>query len=791
MNRLIISLLAALALLLPAGLQAQTATGSWEIIPTFGSPTRVIDTPQTVWILTSTGSLIGYDKETTELAAYNRNNRLNGNVVAGIWYNPERKYLIVVHKDLNIDIVYDEGRTVNVGDLMFATTDMGTVFDVSFHGNNAYLATSAGMVILNAERGLISQTCYTSGPLAAIAVTDNWIFAEQSSNGNIVRAPLHGNHALNLFKSTNAAAYANSAKSQWGNIMPLDDDKLLLVDANQDVAVATFDAAKLDTDPRNSATVVKIPNVRCVYNRMNITKDGYTAQNASYISYINRDGSLKGQTAHNVASLNSTYDIFANWNSSKPEELWRVTSAGLGQWNATNKAYTKEPFKPVCTSGTNVGQFAAASDGRIYIANIGITQSTYGSLTGTGTACTIDIIYPDGSLKTVSTGVKAHYCVIANPKNPDEIVIGGFNGLYRYNVAEKKLTTYDPKNSYIGTGSVRGVTFDTHGNLWVTESTKSPSGQQYIRLIPEKEWNSGQLTSDIIKEIGVQEYRHSTRLDFLPIGPGYLATRATSRLILIDLNGTYEDVSDDKVAIVDWNNDQDGLSMAAYNLFTFAVDKNNWTWIGTDSELAYYSDIKKAFTSSPEPARPKVPRNDGTDLADYLCNNVDVYWVAVDENNHKWIATAGSGLYRANEDGTEILDHFTTDNSEIPTNNVMAVYPDPNSNKVYVGTELGLSILRTNSSPSKPNYKEVYAYPNPVTPEYTGYITIAGLMKDSLVKIADAAGRTFYEATSDGGSVIWDGCDGSGNRVKSGVYFVYASQKDGSAATVTKIVVVN
>lgn len=160
-------------------------------------------------------------------------------------------------------------------------------------------------------------------------------------------------------------------------------------------------------------------------------------------------------------------------------------------------------------------------------------------------------------------------------------------------------------------------------------------------------------------------------------------------------------------------------------------------------------------------------------------------------NNHKWIAAAGSGLYRVNEDGTQILDHFTTENSDIPSDNVMSIYPDPNSNKVYVGTDIGLSILHSTSAPAKSNYKEVYAYPNPVTPDYTGYITITNLMKDSQVKIADAAGRTFFEATSDGGSVVWDGCDSSGHRVKSGVYFVYAFQKNGSDATVTKIVVVN
>ena len=188
-----------------------------------------------------------------------------------------------------------------------------------------------------------------------------------------------------------------------------------------------------------------------------------------------------------------------------------------------------------------------------------------------------------------------------------------------------------------------------------------------------------------------------------------------------------------------------------------------------------------------------MARNDGTDLADYLLTNIKCYDVSVDANNNKWVATIGSGLYRVSPDGSEIIEHLTTDNSDLPSNNVIAVYADPESNKVYVGTDLGLAIYHSGSTPARKDFDDVYAYPNPVTPEYTGYITVTGLMADSLVKITDSAGRVVFEGRSDGGSVVWDGFDGSGSRVKSGVYFVYASSSaSGSAqAAVTKIVVVN
>lgn len=783
MKRLIISLLALLALILPAA--AQSSGGAWEIIPTYGTPTKAIDSPQTVWVLAN-GTLLGYDKETTEIAAFNRNNRLNGNKIAGIWYNPDKHYLFVVHNDMNIDMVYDDGRTVNVGDLMFSTTEVKSVNDVAFHGNNAYLATSAGLIILNAERGLILQTCFTSYPLQKIAVTDGWIFATKES-GRILRAPRQGNHALNLFKETSTYTYKN------GDIFPLDADKLLITDTNQDVAVVTCSDV-------GSLTATKIPNVRCVAGRMNPTKDGYTAQNVNYVSYIDHQGNLIVQTAHNIASLDSNKDFLTNWNPAKPAEIWRATAAGIGLWNATDKAYTTGPVKPVTTSGTNVGQFAPAPDGRIYLANIGIVGSTYQNKSNSGTAASIDIINKDGKIQPVNTGVTGMYSFAVNPKNSDEIVIGSYHGLYRYNVASKKLVVYREDNSSLKLNGrpanqylVNGVCFDPEGNLWAIQNSPNPTSlQKSVHFVPANSWNNeAPKDSWTEKYIGFSDYMSSTRISFLPIGPGYLLIGGKGNLICIDLGNTYSDLSDDKVAMYGWTVDEDGLSIECNNIIYSVADQTNQVWIGTGAFLTLYKDISKIFTSSPAPSRPKVSRNDGTDLADHLCANMDTYWIAPDVNNHKWIATAGSGLYRVNEDGTQILNIYTTDNSDLPSNNIMAVYSDPNTNKVYVGTDIGLSILYTASSPAKTNYKEVYAYPNPVTPDYTGYITITGLMKDSQVKIADAAGRVFFEGTSDGGSLVWDGCDRAGNRVKSGVYFVFASQKNGSEATVTKIVVVN
>ena len=77
-------------------------------------------------------------------------------------------------------------------------------------------------------------------------------------------------------------------------------------------------------------------------------------------------------------------------------------------------------------------------------------------------------------------------------------------------------------------------------------------------------------------------------------------------------------------------------------------------------------------------------------------------------------------------------------------------------------------------------------------PDYTGWITITGLMDNSLVKITDSVGNVVYTATSNGGMVTWDGCRADGEPVTTGVYYVLASQNadSGSSGAVTKILVV-
>jgi predicted oxidoreductase len=88
-------------------------------------------------------------------------------------------------------------------------------------------------------------------------------------------------------------------------------------------------------------------------------------------------------------------------------------------------------------------------------------------------------------------------------------------------------------------------------------------------------------------------------------------------------------------------------------------------------------------------------------------------------------------------------------------------------------------------------FDNLYAYPNPVYPNYEGYITIKGIMDDTEVRILDAGGNLVAVLEGTGGIAVWDGKNVNGDRVASGVYTAMCNTKSGKGHGVVKILMLN
>ena len=111
---------------------------------------------------------------------------------------------------------------------------------------------------------------------------------------------------------------------------------------------------------------------------------------------------------------------------------------------------------------------------------------------------------------------------------------------------------------------------------------------------------------------------------------------------------------------------------------------------------------------------------------------------------------------------------------------------------MYIATIRGLCSYQTDitSDYGTLNEDKIYAYPNPVSPDYTGPITIKGLYENRQLKITTSSGYVVHKGTVSGGTYQWDGCDKNGDRVASGVYMVLIETPEGTKGCVTKIAMI-
>ena len=375
--------------------------------------------------------------------------------------------------------------------------------------------------------------------------------------------------------------------------------------------------------------------------------------------------------------------------------------------------------------------------------------------------------------------------VDVDPLDPNHVFAGAKSGLYEFQNG-KFIKHYNSENSLITSFNntsknyqlITSVKFDTDGNLWMLNS-QSPSNQSLIEYTKEGKWVSHHKPE--LYNLGSLE-----------------CLMQDSRGLLWFVNNHHElpsiycyQASTDQLNKYSSFVNEDGATQSPVFIRYVTEDKNQDIWIGTNiGPLLLY---KKDITSdTPIFTQVKVPRNDGTNYADYLLSGVDISCIAIDGSNRKWFGTNGNGIYVISNDCLTQIYHFTTNNSNLLSNNIEAIAINEQTGEVFAGTDKGLcSYMSDASSPNNEMTKDkVWAYPNPVKPDYTGLITITGLSFDADIKIVTTNGILVNQGRSNGGTYTWNGKDLKGQKVASGIYMVETATSDGSKGTVCKIAIV-
>lgn len=381
-----------------------------------------------------------------------------------------------------------------------------------------------------------------------------------------------------------------------------------------------------------------------------------------------------------------------------------------------------------------------------------------------------------------------------DPTDDSHYFVAGRSGLYEFrNNRFVKSFSYDnsplksaativqPTKGYV---LVFTVKFDRGGNLWVFNSQSA--GAPILRYTRGGEW---------------EEYDAA-------------ALKASNMSLLMMTNAMFD--RDSLLWCVNGHFIQHGVvcyqpSSKGTNLYNSFVNEDGTIldvrevndieedlegniWVATSVGPLYINYADKTKSSEEQVFQQyKVPRNDGTDLADYLLSGVSITGIAIDGANRKWFSTLGNGVYLVSADNNTEVHHFLTNNSPLLSDNVSAVAIDKSTGEVFFATDKGLCSYVSDASQTvdKMSKDVTYAYPNPVKPGYTGPITITGLTYDADVKIVTTSGVLVAQGRSNGGSFVWDGNDLDGKRVASGVYMVQTATSNGDKGTVCKIAIVN
>ena len=738
----------------------------WRLHYSYTNTEKVIQSSEKVYALAN-GALFSVDKTGENVTEWNKSNGLNGSNISHIAYDNRTKRLILCYKDGRIDLLDEDGSVTAMLDLFHKASTLSVTINSVFTDNGkAYLAMTFGIVVIDMEKAEVADTYYIgknaeSVDVQSITILGDSIYA--ASEANLYVASCKANLAdYEYWKEQslpNSTDELRQICNTYNQLYILQGDKLYCqTKGNWEIVHDSLEWVSQDTKRLLG------------YNKSHM------------VVWINKNGESAIVKKLNISDV--LYDVTSN-------AYWMaVPYYGLCKWSNEQTQYYI-PDGPISNNAYRLKydneQLFVVSGGRwaVQYSRIGDLSVYDGTEWHNISAGNTNIqcgTYPLDYVSCAAANEKGHFFVASYGGGVFEYA--NYKAIKNYNPANSTLKSADAKvpDKYTRT---EGVMVDKDGNLWVLNT--GDDAYPINIMTPQKQWvglnlynaaNGQRITLSTPWEI-VVDNRDSQYKWFID--------QRNVMVYLLNDGGTPTKSSDDYCYGRREFNDQDGLQIAPSAIYCLAQDNDNDIWVGTPTGVFIIPSTVDYFKSN-ECYRVKIPRNDGTNLADYLLGTEQVNCIAVDGANRKWIGTENSGLYLMSADGLTTEAHFTTDNSLLPSNTILSVAINSVSGEVFVGTSDGIASYRSDASAPQEDYSNAYAFPNPVRHNYGGVITITGLMENSVVNIIDEGGNLICKTRSNGGIAVWDGKNQQGMRASSGIYTALCNAPDGSH-TAIKIMV--
>jgi len=753
-----------LVLFLVGNMQAQV--GAWKTYLAYYQATIVAETPNLAFGVYD-GSLLSYNPDDNEVRTYSNQNGLHDTGIQLMTYHPGANALILVYSNANIDIFLGENDVYNLSFFKDNTSIQDkTVYNLDIIGDYAYLSTAFGIVVIDVKKKEIKGTYCSGIAIRSVCQKGDYLYAATTSDG--IKKGLITDNLLDYenWTTANEIPWVFTGVTQLISF----NDQVLVVSNNQ-VYYYMSSNGTMQSIGANNVRYAKVLNGQLVV---------LTSADTYFFSDFTNNTSIP-LAAYSVDCLNSN------------NQYWLAAgTAGL-------IGFTKQP---------------ASSDYKVTTSDIKVNSPkrnlnaymtfTADKLIVTGGGKGADRLNIPGTLMVYENGQWYNFnedsiamqtglpCMdlmsaTVDPQDPNHYFVGSWGeGLYEFKNNEfVKLYSYTNSslqtaiannNRYI---RVDGLVFDKNNNLYMVNGGVANGLSIFLNQSEWKNFYYPPLASSDPDHILISSSNQKWFNFFRGSRAGIMA---------LDDNGTIGDPSDDQYAYSGSFVDQQGIAINATVYLAMAEDQNGLIWVGTDNGPIFFTSINQVNQGICN----RIISSDQYNQGYRPMEGIKVTSIAVDGGNRKWMGTAGSGVFIVDQSGgseTQV-ENYTTNNSFLLSDNINSIAINDQTGEIFIGTDKGLCSYQSEATAGKPDYSNVYAYPNPVRPETNRQVIITGLMQNSTVKITDLSGNLIQEGVSMGGQFVWNCTNRSGSIVRSGIYLVFAATPNGSQGVATKIMVI-
>lgn len=757
---------------------SQPRLGEWTDYQSYAHAKNVVDTGEKIYCVTE-GGLFSYNRADNSIRKISAINGLSDAGVQRLAYNKENDVLVITYQNANIDLL--------IGNEIFNLSDIKrkqipadkSINNVLFLGDDAYLSCGFGIVVVNLKRKEIKDTYYIGQEGAYVNVQD------LASDGTYFYAATTTGIYKAFISSPNLQNYNSWIKQ---TTIPHANDKFSKIEAFQGNMIASYtpdEYAQDEVYQLNQGMWSRVtPEVKYVTDVT--VKDNYIVftdrmevfiynENLELVKQIYKysvDGVERPSYAPKSAILDAQNALwiadFDNGLVKIGEEIERIVPEGP----IDNRIFSMK---------MNGRDLWITSGGRNNAwGNLNLKPQFQLNRQGSWSVF-------DNKVFPVPNEFGDIVAIAVDPKDPDHVFASSWGGgvlEFRQGQFEKRhdnfnssLQTQLPSNAQAPYVRIGGMNFDSKGNLWVTNSGV---GNILSVFQTDGQWQSFSLK-------GAANNPYVGKVLVTQNDDKWVITGRGQTIYV--LNSTNDVVKEQRITAY-FSNGREEVFTEMSDAGDIAEDQNGEIWVGTNAGVAVFTNPTSIWDNRTMYAtRPGLNLNDG--LYHPLLEKESITAITIDGANRKWIGTKHSGVFLISEDGETELQHFTTENSPIPANDITAIAIDQKSGEVFIATGSGLISYMGEATEGTDNYDEVYVYPNPVRESYSGPIVVKGLLENTDIKITDISGNLVFKTTSLGGQAVWDGKTLNGNRCKTGVYLVFMNDETGETTKVTKLLFIH